>query len=130
MKLEYIAQDNSVERIVWEKKQPKKAKEAPKKVDVKGKGKAVETPGSTTVSTPGVDGQPPIFPSLATMVAGAKEEASSSEEESEDDGASVSGAGSVNGPKKGLRCRSLEHGKFYDVFGVRMWKKEVLAARI
>lgn len=127
MKLEYIAQDNSVERIVWEKPSAKKAKPDTPKVNAKGKGKALNT-GSTPASPTSVGAQPPIFPSLTTMVAGAKEEESSSDDDSDDDGSS--GTGSLKESRKGLKCKSQEHGKFYDVFGVRMWKKEVLSARV
>lgn len=126
MKLEYIAQDNSVERIVWEKPKAKKSKPGSPKVDVKGKGKAADI-GSPS-SPASVDGQSPVFPSLTTMVAGTKEEESSSDEESDDDGAN--GIGSLKESRKGLKCKTQDYGKFYDVFGVRMWKKEVLSARI
>lgn len=123
MKLEYIAQENSVERITWEKPKPKKAKAPTPKIDLKGKGKSVATESPAEGSENGG----PNFPSLATMIAGVKEEESSSEDDSEEDDGSNA---SLKDSKKGLKCKTQEQGKFYDVFGVRMWKKEVLSARI
>lgn len=140
MKLEYIAQDSNVERILWEKPKPKKAKvttpgSSEAKVDIKGKGKAIDTGlGSPLDSPMPTLNAGPIFPSLATMVAGEKEMESSSEEETEDEAPGSGGSSSSSVPgfkeKKGLKCRTIDHGKVADVWGVRMWRKEVLSARI
>ena len=140
MKLEYIAQDSNVERILWEKPKPKKAKvmtpgSSVAKIDIKGKGKAIETGLGSPLDTPTATlNAGPIFPSLATMVAGEKEVQSSSEEETEDEapGSGGSSSSSVRGfkEKKGLKCRTIDHGKITDVWGIRMWRKEVLSARI
>lgn len=140
MKLEYIAQDSNVERIVWEKPKPKKAKamtpgRSVAKVDIKGKGKAIDMGLGSPLDSPmptlnaGL-----IFPSLATMVAGEKEVEASSEEETGDEapGSGGSSSSSIHGfkEKKGLKCKTIDHGKIADVWGVRMWRKEVLCARI
>ena len=140
MKLEYIAQDSNVERILWEKPKPRKAKvitpgSSVAKVDIKGKGKAIDTGlGSPLDSPMSTLNAGTIFPSLATMVAGEKEVESSSDEETEDEAPGSGGSSSSSVPgskeKKGLKCRTIDHGKVADVWGVRMWRKEVLSARI
>lgn len=95
MKLEFVALDGNVERLI----RPVAGAARPKgERKDKGKGKAAG-----------------LFPSLT---AGKEEESSSSEEESEGE------------YTPGLRLKTQESGRFYDVYGVRMWRKDVLLGRL
>lgn len=106
MKLEYIALENSVERLVRRVKKPK-ARAKGKAVD-KGKGKEVSF--SSTTST---------FPTLDTMLS------PSVEDSSEDDSGS-----SDNDFGPGLKLETLEGVRFYDIYGVRIWRKDIMMGRI
>ncbi len=122
MKLEWIAQDGGVDRLIWEKAEPKTSSS---KTKSKGKGKDKQK------------GPAPIFPSFNTLLQGEKESGSSSEGESEEDvnangvptPGSFYGAASKKKAYK-LKCKVQDNGKFYDVWGVRMWKKEILTGRV
>jgi len=109
MKLEYIAVDNTVERLVRRVKKPKNKEKAAQKDKGKGKAKAV-TPLST----------PSSFPTLDTMLAPPPDfDASDDESEESDDDL---------GP--GLKLETLEGVRFYDIYGVRMWRKDVMLGRL
>jgi len=99
MKLEFVALDGNVERLI------RPAAKARARSKGKGKGKAAESGGA--------------FPTLESMVTGVKGDESSSEEESEGEGY-----------MPGLKLRTQESGRFYDVYGVRMWRKDVLLGRL
>lgn len=77
-----------------------KVKAAPKSQD-KGKGKATVYTGDTVI----ISEEKP-------------EESNSDESDEEDD------------PTPGLKLENVDYGRFYDVLGVRMWKKEVLLGRL
>lgn len=80
-----------------------KLKAAPKSKD-KGKGKAaIYTPGNLIVIDDYVE---------------KSGESNSDESDEEDDSA------------PGLKLETVDCGRFYDVLGVRMWKKEVLLGRL
>lgn len=107
MKLEYIALDGNVERLV--RRQPEPKSQTASKSSGKGKGKAtLSAIESASIGS--------IFPTLL----GANGEESSSEEESDGDDDYI----------PGLKLETLESGRFYDVYGVRMWRKDVLMGRL
>jgi hypothetical protein len=111
MKIEYVALDGNVERLIRRVKKPKLAA-----AKGKDKGKGVE-------GTPGVSGNAAgsagaAFPMLTELLQPGVEESS---EEDEDDDEDYGG---------GLKVETLESGRFYDVYGVRMWRKDVLMGRL
>jgi hypothetical protein len=101
MKLEFVALDGNVERLI--------RPAAKARARSKGKGKAAEESG----------GGGGAFPTLETLITGVKGDESSSEEESEGEGY-----------LPGLKLKTQESGRFYDVYGVRMWRKDVLLGRL
>jgi hypothetical protein len=113
MKLEYLALENTVERLVRRIRQPK-AKNKGNMVD-KGKGKAKEsTPSEATGVT--------SYPNIMEMIKPA-EEASSSDYES--------GYGnSEDESVPNLKLETLEGVRFYDIFGVRIFRKDVMMGRL
>jgi hypothetical protein len=107
MKLEYIALENTVERLVRRLKKPK-SKGKGKAVE-KGKGKEVDL-SSPFVGFPTLDSL--ILPQIASE---------SSEDESVNSGDEV-------GP--GLKLETLEGVRFYDIYGVRIFRKDVMMGRL
>jgi hypothetical protein len=107
MKLEYIALENTVERLVRRLKKPKS----------KGKGKAVEKGKGKDVdlSSPFM-----VFPTLDSLLS-----PQIASESSEDE--SVNSEDEV-GP--GLKLETLEGVRFYDVYGVRIFRKDVMMGRV
>lgn len=107
MKLEYIALENTVERLVRRLKKPKS----------KGKGKAVEKGKGKNVdlSSPFM-----VFPTLDSLLS-----PQIASESSEDE--SVNSEDEV-GP--GLKLETLEGVRFYDVYGVRIFRKDVMMGRV
>lgn len=106
MKLEYIGMENSVERLVRRVKQPK-SKDKGKAVD-KGKGKEVDTIDTAVA-----------FPTLDSMLVPPIEDESSEDE-----------SGSEDGLSPGLKLETLEGVRFYDVFDVRIFRKDIMAGRL
>ena len=109
MKLEYIALENTVERLVRRAKKPK-SKGKGKAVD-KGKGKETEV-GATSGS--------PTFPSLDSILAQPLVSESSEDE----------GLNSEDEVGPGLKLETLEGVRFYDIFGVRIFRKDVMMGRL
>ncbi len=107
MKLEYIALENTVERLVRRLKKPK-SKGKGKAVD-KGKGKEVE------ISSPSL-----AFPTLDSLLSPGTASGSSEDE-------SVNSEDEV-GP--GLKLETLEGVRFYDIYGVRIFRKDVMMGRL
>jgi hypothetical protein len=107
MKLEYIALENTVERLVRRMKKPKP----------KGKGKAVEKGKGKEVdiSSPSV-----MFPTLDSLLSPPVVSESSEDE-------SVNSEDEV-GP--GLKLETLEGVRFYDIYGVRIFRKDVMMGRL
>lgn len=111
MKLEYIALENTVERLV---RRAKKTKSKGKgKAMEKGKGKGKEMGGGTTSGGPAV-------PTLDSILSPPPISESSEDEylNSEDE----------VGP--GLKLETLEGVRFYDIFGVRIFRKDVMMGRL
>jgi hypothetical protein len=122
MKLEYIGMENTVERLVRRVKIPKsKDKGKGKAVDT---GKAVQQPdlpagalwANDTIEV--LDDLEP-FPTLNSMLKTPAEEESSDDESGDEDGLSP-----------GLKLETLEGVRFYDVYGVRIFRKDVMAGRL
>jgi hypothetical protein len=107
MKLEYIALESTVERLVRRLKKPK-SKGKGKAVD-KGKGKEVD------ISSPSV-----LFPTLESLLSPPIVSESSEDE-------SVNSEDEV-GP--GLKLETLEGVRFYDICGVRIFRKDVMMGRL
>lgn len=109
MKLEYIALENTVERLV----------RRAKKTKPKGKGKAVEK-GKAKETGGGTASEGTAFPTLDSILAPAPVSESSEDEalNSEDE----------LGP--GLKLETLEGVRFYDIFGVRIFRKDVMMGRL
>lgn len=107
MKLEYIALENSVERLVRRLKKPK-SKGKGKATD-KGKGKEVD------MTFPSV-----VIPTLDSLLSPPNASESSEDESlnSEDE----------MGP--GLKLETLEGVRFYDIYGVRIFRKDVMMGRL
>jgi hypothetical protein len=106
--LEYLALENQVERLVKRSKKPK-SKGKDKAVD-KGKGKETIATTSTSSAFPTIDSllsPPPV--------------SESSEDESVDSEDDV-------GP--GLKLETLEGVRFYDIYGVRIFRKDVMLGRL
>lgn len=106
MKLEYIALENNVERLV--RRSPKSKQKGKGKATEKGKGKD-GGPSATTSA----------FPTLETLLLAPEVETSEDESVNSDEDF---------GP--GLKLETLENVRFYDVYGVRMWRKDILLGRI
>ncbi len=107
MKLEYIALDNTVERLVRRAKQPKS----------KGKGKAVNK-GKGKEKASGA-GPGTSFPSLDSMLLPSPPSESSEDDmDTEDD------------LVPGLKLETLEGVRFYDIYGVRIFRKDVMLGRL
>jgi hypothetical protein len=104
MKLEYIGLENSVERIV---RRAPKSKDVNKAADKKGKGKAVEKIESEA------------FPTLNSMLTPVVEDSSSDDDDESDDGLIP-----------GLKLETLEGVRFYDIYGIRIFRKDVMAGRL
>jgi len=124
MKLEYLALDTSVERLV-RRKQPKTGKE--KAADKKGKGKAKGMDNTSKAlaeliiglgsSSTWGDGGSSSSNGLATPVLFEWQESSDDE-----DPVAIS--------KTGLKVETIEGIRFCDVTGVRIFEKDVLAGRL
>lgn len=121
MKLEYIALGNTVERIVRTAKKDAKTKAKEKeerlaKQKLKGKGKEVLNMNGIASGSGGIGGLD--FVSLDALMglspAADADDESSDESEDEDD----------HGP--GMKLETLEGVKFYDIYGVRIFCKDVL----
>jgi hypothetical protein len=132
MKLEYIALDNSVERLVRRVPLPKK------EVDNKGKGKEVAG-GAHGASKKAfaqlVLGSGGVWPDGTTMGSGLTSGLGTSGigsmnflEDSEDDESAEWGVG-ISG-KIGLKVETVEGIRFCDVTGVRIFEKDVLGGRL
>jgi hypothetical protein len=122
MKLEYIALDTSIERLV-RRKQPNTAK-----ADKKGKGKAKGGMDHTSKalaeliiglgsSSPWGDGASSSSTDLGTPVLVDWQESSDEED-----------PGAIS--KTGLKVETIEGMRFCDVSGVRIFEKDVLAGRL
>lgn len=112
MKLEYLALDNSVERLVRRVKKPK-LKVGGKVLDKdKGKGKEIAIPAASTSSG---------FPAWADFALSNPAENVSSDED---------GLNSDDDLSPGLKLETLEGARFYDVYGVRIFRKDVMAGRL
>lgn len=116
MKLEYIAVGNTVERIV------RRAKKLPKKKkSTKGKGKEPATGMNDSINRPALNPLGLITLEQLMQAGGGRNQDSSSEE------SEWSGDDDWRGDRgPGMRLETLEGMKFYDIFGVRMWNKDVL----
>jgi len=124
MKLEYLALDTSVERLV-RRKQPKTGKE--KAADKKGKGKAKGMDNTSKAlaeliiglgsSSTWGDGGSSSSNGLATPVLFEWQESSDDE-----DPVAIS--------KTGLKVETIEGIRFCDVTGVRIFETDVLAGRL
>lgn len=132
MKLEYIALDNSVERLV------RRVPLHKKNVDNKGKGKEVSSTAygaSKKAFSQLVLGSGGIWPDGTPMSAGLTSGLGTSgidsihflEDSEEEDGAEW-GVG-VSG-KMGLKVETMEGMRFCDVTGVRIFEKDVLGGRL
>jgi hypothetical protein len=110
MKLEYLALESTVERLVRRIRQPK-AKDKGKTVD-KGEGKIKES------EVPGVTS----YPNIMEMIKPAEEDSSSDYE---------SGDGDSEGESvPNLKLETLEGVRFYDIFGVRIFRKDIMMGRL
>jgi hypothetical protein len=134
MKLEYLALDTSVERLV--RRTPKPSQK--RKVDVKGKGKETskDTESGTVkgitslaelIMEPGGGWTADFLHGSSSVADGTNGmfEVASSDDESEYYGL---GGGGLSG--KGLRIETVEGIKFCDVPGVRIFEKDVLWGRL
>jgi hypothetical protein len=115
MKLEYIALENSVERLVRRVRKPKANTKG------KDKGKAVDKGKSTAV--PPIGSVANAYPTIANMLDVQEADTVSSEDES-----GCGGSDDDMGP--GLKLETLEGVRFYDVYGVRMWRKDIMHGRV
>jgi hypothetical protein len=108
LKLEWISidDDDRVERLIRASDLPKKDKKQSKKA--KGKQKAKAVPGGGGGNSPF-----PVLPPVDSW----DNAASSSDSESEDE-------------DKDRRIETVENIHFYDVWGVRIFKKEVVTGRL
>jgi hypothetical protein len=109
MKLEYIALENTVERLV---RRAKRAKS-------KGKGKATGKGKAKTVGNTWESSTSPI-PTLDSILAPPPVSESSDDEDlnSEDE------------VGRGLKLETLEGVRFYDIFGVRIFRKDIMMGRL
>lgn len=107
MKLEYIALENTVERLVRRLKKPRS----------KGKGKAVEKGKGKDVE---IDPLSAVFPTLDSILSPPVVSESSEDE-------SVNSEDEV-GP--GLKLETLEGVRFYDIYGVRIFRKDIMMGRL
>ncbi|TAQ91463.1 hypothetical protein B7494_g143 [Chlorociboria aeruginascens] len=119
MKLEYLALDNTVERLV---RRPKVVTKAPEKKD-KGKSKAISPPTQALAEL--ILGQPgwseATSASISLAATGTLDWQESSDED-DDEGEYEA--------KVGLKIESIEGIKFHDVSGVRIFEKEILLGRV
>ncbi|KAI9833763.1 MAG: hypothetical protein M1819_003496 [Sarea resinae] len=117
MKLEYIALDNTLERLIRRPRKPKKAKKAQALADPNQKlstnGPPSAGPPSDTIVN-GSSGSGNASPSTA--------DGDSSSEDSDDLDSVASGAG--------LKIETKEDRKFYDIRGIRIFRKDVKAGRL
>lgn len=132
MKLEYIALDNSVERLVRRVPLPKQ------KVDYKGKGK--EFTGSADnlskkTFAQMVLGSNGSWPDGTSMSSGLSSGLGTSGfgsmnflEDSEDEDGAEWGLGTSG--KVGLKVETIEGMRFCDITGVRIFEKDVLGGRL
>jgi hypothetical protein len=134
MKLEYIALDASVERLVRRAKKPKPTKTSAaedkgkgKEVDAKGKGKGKEK----QVSANNDESITFVYPNLTPLSAipGMVQhwDSGSDSESSVDGGEDDSSSDEKDSV---LKLETLEGVKFYDVLGVRIFRKDILAGRL
>jgi len=129
MKLEYLALDNNVERLVRRVKNPSPSSSSTKKTDKKGKGK--ENKGNAQVLAELVMGSSGYENSL--LLGGSGGNTSSNSQpwlEYQDDDSSDEEQDSSYNAKIGLKVESLEGLKFHDVSGVRIFEKEILGGRL
>jgi len=111
MKLEFIALENTVERLVRRMKKPKS----------KGKGKATDKGKGKETSTGSSAGSSSVaFPTIESILAPPAISDSSDDE-------SVNSEDEV-GP--GLKLETLEGVRFYDIYGVRIFRKDVMMGRL
>ena len=124
MKLEYIALDTSIERLV--RRVPTK-----KKADIKGKGKElapiVKKPFAQLVLG-SRSGWPDGTSSFSSSLSSTGLDSLHLLEDSEDDEGVEWGVG-VSG-KIGLKVETMEGMRFCDVVGVRIFEKEILGAKL
>jgi hypothetical protein len=127
MKLEYIALENSVERLVRRARRPKAGSKTAAKRD-KGTGKEKEGDGIDGAGGGGggesATPTPAPFPTLESLLLGSSPKSDSSDEE--DGGDSDDGFGA----RPGLKLETLEGVRFYDVYGVTIFKKEIMLGRL
>lgn len=109
MKLEYIALENTVERLVRRAKKTKS----------KGKGKAMEKGKGKEVGG-GTTSDGPTVPTLDSILAPPPVSESSEDE----------GLNSEDEVGPGLKLETLEGVRFYDIFGVRIFRKDVMMGRL
>ena len=109
MKLEYIALENTVERLV---RRAKRAKS-------KGKGKATGKGKAKTVGNTWESSTSPI-PTLDSILAPPPVSESSDDE----------GLNSEDEVGRGLKLETLEGVRFYDIFGVRIFRKDIMMGRL
>jgi hypothetical protein len=100
MKLVYLALGGSVGRLMWQA--PKIKSKAASKLKDKGKGKATTSAG----------------PGLGAELEEKGEESNIDESDDDDD------------YKPGLKLETIDSGRFYDIYGVHMWKKDILLGRL
>jgi len=126
MKLEYLALDTSVERLV-RRKQPTKSAGKDKTTDKKGKGKAKAMDNTSKALAELImglgnsnfgDGGSSSISGLATPVLFEWQESSDEEEN----------PGAIG--KTGLKVETIEGIRFCDVGGVRIFEKDILAGRL
>lgn len=145
MKLEYLALDHSVERLVRRVPVPSSPPKEKPASDAKGKGKKIETGAGATSkkafaqlvlgsSTLGLwpDGSsmsPGLAASLGTGGGGGGADAVLLAEDSEDEDVGAGWGTGVSG-KIGLKVETMEGMRFCDVTGVRIFEKDVLGGRL
>jgi len=128
MKLEYIAVDNSVERLVRRVPVPKQ------KVDTKGKGKDISDTTDTsskktfTQIVLGSEGMWPDGSSMSTGLAASMGTGGFDFPEESEDDTFEWGVG-ING-KIGLKVETIEGLRFSDITGVRIFENEILGGRL
>jgi hypothetical protein len=127
MKLQYIALDNSVDRIV------RRVPVARQKIDIKGKGKeldgSVESASKKTLTQIAL-GSNNVWPDGTMTSSNLASGLGSSglDQDSEDDDGAEWGLG-ISG-KKGLKVETIEGLCFFDITGVRIFEKDVLSGRL
>ncbi|KAI9847585.1 MAG: hypothetical protein M1837_002159 [Sclerophora amabilis] len=118
MKLEHIGLDDDVHRLLRksasDRKKPNKTKNKKKKVNADS---AVQTSSSAAAAE-----------AAAAATDGAAEDSSSSNESTEPDSDADTVVHGTNRPR--LKISTLENVKFYDVYGVRIFRKDIRAGSL